>query len=126
MALAGGCGCKKLSNGPCSQGLSAEDVSNYRLAIRELESSEVDLAILAQLLSCSIHFMLVGHTRFSPDQYFGMIKRNYRKTRVSSISQLSKVVSESTDTGMNQVQLAFNKESGYRVPLYDWKSFLSS
>ena len=47
--LAGGCGCKKLCNGPCSQGLSAEDVSNYRLAICELESSEVDLAILAQL-----------------------------------------------------------------------------
>lgn len=77
-------------------------------------------------ISCSIHFMLVGHTRFSPDQYFGMIKRKYRKTRVSSISQLSNVVSESTDTGMNQVQLAFNKESGYRVPVYDWKSFLSS
>ena len=77
-------------------------------------------------ISCSIHFMLVGHTCFSPDQYFGMIERKYRKTRVSSISQLSKVVSESTDTGMNQVQLAFNKESGYRVPLYDWKSLLSS
>ena len=76
--------------------------------------------------SCSIHFMLVGHTRFSPDQYFGMIKRKYRKTRVSSISQLSKVVSESTDTGMNKVQLAFDKESGCRVPCYDWKSFLSS
>ena len=47
--LANGCRCTKLSNGPCSQGLSAEDVSNYRLAISELESSEVDLAILAQL-----------------------------------------------------------------------------
>ena len=47
--LANGCGCTKLSNDPCSQGLSAEDVSNYRLAISELESSEVDLAILARL-----------------------------------------------------------------------------
>ena len=77
-------------------------------------------------LSCSIHFMLVGHTRFSPDQYFGMIKRKYRKTRVSSISQLSKVVCESTETGMNRVQLAFDKENGCRIPCYDWKSFLSS
>lgn len=76
--------------------------------------------------SCSIHFMLVGHTRFSPDQYFGMIKRKYRKTRISAISQLSKVVSESTDTGMNRVQLAFDRESGYRVTCFDWKSFLSS
>ena len=47
--LANGCGCTKLANGPCSQGLSAEDVSNYRLAISELENSELDLAILAQL-----------------------------------------------------------------------------
>ena len=31
--LANGCGCTKLTNGPCSKGLSAEDVSNYRLAI---------------------------------------------------------------------------------------------
>ena len=75
---------------------------------------------------CSIHFMLVGHTRFSPDQYVGMIKRKFRKVRVSSISQLSKVISESTDTGMNKVQLAFDKESGCRVSCYDWKSFLSS
>ena len=77
-------------------------------------------------LPCSIHFMLVGHTRFSPDQYFGMIKRKYRKTRISSVSQLSKVVCKSTETGMNKVQLAFDKESGWRVPCYDWKSFLAS
>ena len=47
--LANSCGCMKLSDGPCSQGLAAEDVSNYRLAISEFESSELDLAILAQL-----------------------------------------------------------------------------
>ena len=45
--------------------------------------------------SCSIHFMIPGHTRFSPDQYFGLIKRKYRKTRISSVAQLSKVVKES-------------------------------
>ena len=39
-----------------------------------------------------------------------MIKRKYRKTRISSVSQLSKVVCESTETGMNKVQLAFDKE----------------
>ena len=82
--------------------------------------------ITGKNISCSIHFMLVGHTRFSPDQYFGMIKRKYRKTRISSISQLSKVVSESTDTGVNRVQLAFDSDSGQRVPCYDWKSFLSA
>ena len=76
--------------------------------------------------SCSIHFMIPGHTRFSPDQYFGLIKRKYRKTRVSSVAQLSKVVVDSTLTGANKVQLAYDSTSNYRVPCYDWKSFLSN
>ena len=42
-------GCTKVANGPCSQGLSAENVSNYRLAISELKNLELDLAILTQL-----------------------------------------------------------------------------
>ena len=75
--------------------------------------------------SCSIHFMIPRHTWFSPDQYFGLIKRKYRKTRVSSVEQLSKVVTDSTLTGANKVQLAFDKTTKYRVPCYDWKSFLS-
>ena len=48
--LAKGCGCQKLSGGSCSQGLTPGDVSNYRLAVTELESSELDVAILAQIL----------------------------------------------------------------------------
>ena len=76
-------------------------------------------------MSCSIHFMMVGHTRFSPDQYFGLIKRKYRKTRISSITQLSQVVLESTQSGMNRVQLAFDHKTQQRVKCYDWKSFLS-
>ena len=75
--------------------------------------------------SCSIHFMIPGHTRFSPDQYFGLIKRKYRKTRVSSVAQLSKVVTDSTQTGRNCVQLAYDPSSGYRVSCYDWKCWLS-
>ena len=80
--------------------------------------------IVKKHISCSIHFM-VGHTRFSPDQYFGMIKRKYRKTRISSIGQLAKVVTESTQTGLNHVQLAFDPDSGYRVPCFNWKQYLS-
>ena len=76
--------------------------------------------------SCSIHFMIPGHTHFSQDQYFGLIKRKYRKTRVSSVAQLSKVVKESTRTDCNQVELAYDPVSKYRVACYDWKSYLSS
>lgn len=43
------CGCTKRNGGPCSRELTSEDVSEYRLAITELSSSELDIAILAQL-----------------------------------------------------------------------------
>ena len=76
-------------------------------------------------LFCSIHFMMPGHTRFSPDQYFGLIKRKFRKTLVSSIVQLRDVVLNSTESGLNQVQLAYNPADGSRVACYDWKEFLS-
>ena len=61
--LAKGCGCKKLCDGPCSRALTPEDVSNYRLAITELESSEVDLTILAQLHSGMNAGELLTNTR---------------------------------------------------------------
>ena len=76
-------------------------------------------------LSCSIHFMIPGHTRFSPDQYFGLIKRKFRKTPVSSIVQLRDVVLNSSESGLNQVQLAYNPADGSQVVCYDWKEFLS-
>ena len=63
--LAKGCGCTKFSNGSCSQGLSAEDVSNYRLTISELENSEVDLIILSQLHSGMNAGELLTNTRGS-------------------------------------------------------------
>ena len=46
--LANGCGCTKCFNGPCSGGLTADIVTDYRLAITELDSSELNLAIVAQ------------------------------------------------------------------------------
>ena len=34
---------------------------------------------------CQLSFMIVGHTRFSPDWCFGLIKMRYRKSTVSSM-----------------------------------------
>ena len=38
--------------------------------------------------SCELNFMLVGHTRFSPDHFFDLIKRKYRHTWVSSLEEI--------------------------------------
>ena len=44
-----GYGCTKYFDGPCSGGWTVEIVTGYRLAITELDSSELNLAIVAQL-----------------------------------------------------------------------------
>ena len=47
--LVNGCGCTKCFNGPCSGGLNVDIVTDYHLAITELDSSELNVAIVAQL-----------------------------------------------------------------------------
>ena len=46
--------------------------------------------------SCELSFMIPGHTKFSPDRFFGMIKRKYRRTRVNTLPQLAEMVDSST------------------------------
>ena len=42
--------------------------------------------------SVELPFMLVGHTKFSPDHYFGLIKKVYRRSTVSTIFDISRQV----------------------------------
>ena len=49
--------------------------------------------------------MLVGHTKFAPDLFFGFIKRKYHRTFSNSINDMVKVVQSSTVGGGNTVQL---------------------
>lgn len=51
---------------------------------------------------------------------------NQEKIPKNKVEQLSKVVTDSTLTGANKVQRAFDKTTNYRVPCYDWKTFLSN
>ena len=52
--------------------------------------------------TCELSFMIPGHTKFSPDRFFGMIKRKYHCTKVDSLSQLADVVNSST-VGSNNI-----------------------
>ena len=38
-----------------------------------------------------LNFMIAGHTKFSPDQHFGTIKKRFSRTFVSSLPELSEV-----------------------------------
>ncbi|MED6240733.1 hypothetical protein ATANTOWER_026909, partial [Ataeniobius toweri] len=38
----------------------------------------------------NIHFLITGHTKFSPDCGFGLIKQAYKRTRVSTLPDIAK------------------------------------
>ena len=42
--------------------------------------------------SINLNFMITGHTKFAPDGSFGLIKKAYRRTAVSSLDELCEVV----------------------------------
>ena len=72
----------------------------------------------------TLHFMITGHTKFSPDACFGLIKRKFRKTDVSSLDDLSRVVKESAVCNISQLVGA--QDGSNIVPPRDWAKFLSS
>ena len=51
----------------------------------------------------TLSFLIVGHTKFSPDTCFGLIKRLYRRTYVGCLDDISKVVSNSSVVNKPQV-----------------------
>ena len=53
--------------------------------------------------SIGLHFMITGHTKFSPDACFGLIKRKFRRTDVSSLDDLARVVNESAACNLCQL-----------------------
>lgn len=48
-----------------------------------------------------ISFMIVGHTKFAPDRFFGLIKKKYRYTFVSTLGEMQDVVMKSMICGQN-------------------------
>ena len=68
----------------------------------------------------SLHFMITGHIKFSPNAYFGLIKRKFCRTDVSSLDDL---VEESV--ARNICQLVGAQDGSTIVPSLDWARFLS-
>ena len=51
----------------------------------------------------NLHFMITGHTKFSPDACFGLVKSKFRKTPVSSLDDLARVVDDSAACNVCQL-----------------------
>ena len=62
--------------------------------------------------------MIVGHTKFSPDWCFGLLKQKLRRTAVNCLADLVDVVEKSAN--VNHAQLVGNQSGESLVPIYDW------
>lgn len=71
--------------------------------------------------SITYSFLVVGHTKFTPDSCFGLLKQRFRRTHVQSLDDIAKVVDESAY--VNHVRLAGNEAGNVFVPTFDWPSF---
>ena len=75
----------------------------------------------------NLSFMIAGHTKFSPDRFFGLIKKSYRQTSVSTLYDIVKVVDASTTKGQNLAVSTIDLRSGKRnVHWYNWSNHLSN
>ena len=71
----------------------------------------------------TMSFLLVGHTKFSPDWCFGLFKQLYRQTNVGSIYDIAEVFKRRS-ASVNHPQLIGEYNGTTHVEMYDWSSFL--
>ena len=76
-----------------------------------------------QHLNITLSFLVVGHTKFAPDQCFGLFKRAYRRERVSCLEDIVKTVNKSST--VNVAQIVGTQDGKVIVPMYDWAAYLS-
>ena len=66
-------------------------------------------------------FLIAGHTKFSPDTCFGLIKRLYRRTYVGCLDDIANVVSKSSV--VNEPQLVGTQDGSTVVSMYNWAAY---
>ena len=70
-------------------------------------------------------FMVAGHTKFSPDGFFGLFKLKLKKSEVDDLEDLVNVVESSTNGGYNNAQTIY--ENGERkVFFHRWTEYLKN
>ena len=72
----------------------------------------------------SLNFLIAGHTKFVQDWCFGLIKKKFRRTQVSCLNDIAKVVTASTPSGCNKAQVVATENGQVSVEIFDWQTFL--
>ena len=74
--------------------------------------------------SISISFLPVGHTKFSPDWCFGLLKQKFRKAEVDSLDDFVQVVEQSS--AVNKAQPVGSSNGELIVETFDWSSYFAT
>lgn len=69
-------------------------------------------------------FLIAGHTKFGPDRCFGIIKKAFKVSYVSSLYEFARLVETSSSVGINKAQLVGTHDGTVIVSVYDWAPFL--
>ncbi|CAH0403833.1 unnamed protein product [Chilo suppressalis] len=83
---------------------------------------------VASELNKTVHlnFLLVGHTKFSPDRMFGLLKQKFSKSTVDTLHDIEECVANSTVSGKNKAICTNDYVNGIiNVQWYEWNAFLS-
>ena len=71
-----------------------------------------------------LSFLVVGHTKFSPDWCFGLFTQAYRWAKIGCLEDIVKVVESSAV--VNHAQLVGTQDGKVLVPTYDWAKFFDT
>ena len=76
---------------------------------------------------CGLHddikvsFLPVGHTKFSPDWCFGLLKRHFKRFKVGCLDDVVRVMNDSATP--NVAQLVGTQQGEIIVPMYEWSGY---
>lgn len=71
-----------------------------------------------------LSFMVVGHTKFAPDGYFGLIKYRYRRSDVYTYHQLADLIEASSEHGHNLCQRYLDQQENPNFTYRDFRHWL--
>ena len=74
--------------------------------------------------SITVSFLIVGHTKFSPDWCFGLFKQAFRWTKIGCLDNIIKVVESSAV--VNHAQLVGTQDGQVIVPTHDWAQYFNN
>lgn len=74
--------------------------------------------------SFQLSFLPVGHTKFSPDLYFGLFKKRFRSSDSNNLEDILSVAASACQVSDTIMAVSVGTESGeVKISSYDWSGF---